>query len=90
MVTRILKENIKKPAADNENWIFPVKLDADPDDRTIGVEVSADKLQAWIKEAIARYPDSSGGDKEILADILANWNPIEGVLIEKLSSLAPF
>ena len=82
----ILKTEIKRPNASNDNWTFPVMLSGGS-----GVEkrypiVDGFEVASIFKSAIGRFPNHQDGVSTELQDLLQHWEKFEEKLVPVLLS----
>jgi hypothetical protein len=91
MSFEILKEQIEPPDQNNNVWVFIVRqCYQKKENATLKMRVGAFDLNAWVKEALGRYPVVDVGDKSKLKDLRENWKRIEPVLRKHLSNRVPY
>ena len=80
----VLKTEIRKPGASNDNWIFPVMLsDATSVERRYPV-IDGIEFANIFKNATGRFPNHEHGPDGEFQDLLQNWERFEEKLVPLL------
>ena len=76
-----LKTEIKPPAQNNDNWVFPILIEDGGKSTKKDVEMFGPDLARIFQAKIGRPMKSENGSHGELMDLIENWDALEHDLV---------